>query len=45
MDKDGDGFIDTEDLKQVFVELGMKSETLDDDCDLLIKVLEPIKYG
>ena len=44
-DKNGDNVIDTDDLKQVFVELGMSSEFLEEDCDLLLRVLETSEAG
>ena len=44
-DKDGDDRLDAEDLKQVFVELGMSNENVEDDCALLIKVLDPEQEG
>ena len=44
-DKDGDEKIDATDLKQVFVELGMSGDNMEEDCELLIKVLDPEKKG
>ena len=44
-DKDDDGYLDAEDLKQVFVELGMSNDTIEEDCGLLIKVLDPEVEG
>ena len=44
-DKDGDEKLNALDLKQVFVELGMQNENMEDDCELLIKVLEPEEPG
>ena len=40
-DKDGDGLLDAADLKQVFIELGMSGDNMEEDCELLIKVLDP----
>ena len=44
-DKDGDDKLNALDLKQVFVELGMQNDNMEDDCELLIKVLEPEEPG
>ena len=44
-DKDQDGYLDAADLKQVFIELGMNGENMEEDCELLIKVLDPEKPG
>ena len=32
-------------MKKVFTELGMESDTLDEDCDILLKLLEPKESG
>ena len=44
-DKDGDGMLDAADLKQVFIELGMSDDQMEDNCELLIKVLDPKEPG
>ena len=44
-DKDQDDLLDSIDLKQVFIELGMTGDNLEEDCELLIKVLGPSTPG
>ena len=44
-DKDQDDLLDCADLKQVYIELGMAGNNMEEDCKLLIEVLDPQTPG